>query len=109
MKNFLLLLILASLVGCNEKNLSPEDIQPMLGPWRLEAVEHAQEVKSWEIVPLENTYYFKIRYDGVILDANGLPACCAPKYLNINQKRFTIEPEETLPSNPQCAVLLGSA
>lgn len=102
MKNLLLLVIFVSLVGCNEKRLSPEDIQPLVGKWRLDAVENANDGKGWETVPLKNAYYFEVRYDGVILDANGLPACCAPKYLNMNRKWFTIEPKETLPFNPEC-------
>ena len=108
-KNLLLLLIFVSLVGCNEKHLSPEEIQPLVGKWRLDAVEPAEDVKRWETVPLKNAYYFEVRYDGVILDANGLPACCAPKYLKINQKQFTIEPKESLPTNPQCALVLCAA
>ncbi len=108
-KNLLLLLIFVSLVGCNEKHLSPEEIQPLVGKWRLDAVEPAEEVKRWETVPLKNAYYLEVRYDGVILDANGLPACCAPKYLKINQKQFTIEPKESLPTNPQCALVLCAA
>ena len=106
MKNLLLLLVLLSLIGCKEKKLSPEAIQPLVGKWRLDAVEPAEDVKRWEIVPLKNAYYFEVRYDGVILDANGLPACCAPKYLKMNQKTFLIEPKETLAPNPQCALVL---
>jgi hypothetical protein len=106
MKNFLSLLIFVSLVGCNKKHLSPEEIRPLVGKWRLDAVEPAETVKRWETVLQKDAYYFEIRYDGVILDANGLPACCAPKYLKMNQKLFLIEPKESLPQNPKCALVL---
>jgi hypothetical protein len=105
MKNFLLLLVFVSLAGCKERDLSPEEIQPLVGKWRLDAVEPAEDVKRWEIVPPKNAYLFEIRYDGVILDANGLPACCAPKYLKKGKKVFLIEPKEALPQNPQCALV----
>ncbi|AEI47597.1 hypothetical protein [Runella slithyformis] len=106
MRNILLVLFLTVLFSCREKKLSPEDIQPLVGTWRLEAVEPAEEVNRWEIVPLQNAYYFKVRYDGVILDANGLPTCCAPKYLKTGKKVFLIEPKEAISQNPQCALVL---
>lgn len=106
MKHIVLVLFLAVTVGCKEKYLAPEDIQPLVGTWRLDAIEPAEDVKRWEIVPLKDAYSFKIRYDGVILDANGLPACCAPNYLKTDNKVFQIEPKEALPQNPQCALVL---
>ncbi|WP_428667992.1 hypothetical protein [Runella sp.] len=102
MKPILLLLFLAVLVGCKEKYLAPEDIQPLVGTWRLEAEERGEDVKRWEPVAQNNSYSFTVRYDGVILAANGFQVCCAPKYLKMNQKLFAIEPKEKLPFNPEC-------
>jgi hypothetical protein len=106
MKAILALIVLVSLLGCSEKHLSPEEIQPLVGRWRLDAIEPSGEGKQWEIVPVQNAYYFQVRYDGVILDDNGLPACCAPQYLKMNQKLFEIAPKEPLALNPQCALVL---
>ncbi|MFN8345455.1 MAG: hypothetical protein U0X91_10650 [Spirosomataceae bacterium] len=106
MKNILLLLFLMGLFSCKEQHLSPEEIQPLVGRWRLDAIDPSGQGSQWESVPLKNAYYFQVRYDGVILEDNGLPACCAPKYLKLNQKLFTIEPKEALTANPQCALVL---
>lgn len=106
MKALWTLLFCLLLFSCNEKYLSPEEIQPLVGKWRLEAVEPAGDVKKWETVAPKDGYVFEIRYDGVILDANGLPACCTPKYLVFQEKKFSIEPKEPLASNGMCASVL---
>ncbi|NBB18089.1 hypothetical protein GVN20_01870 [Runella sp. CRIBMP] len=104
MKNLLLLVFLVGMVGCREKALSPEELQPLVGKWRLSAVQPTGK-NEWEDVTQSSQYQFEIRYDGVILDQNSLPACCAPKYLSVNGKTFTIVPKESLPNNPQCALV----
>lgn len=103
MKKLILVLFLVSLLGCKEKSLSPEELQPLVGKWRLSAVQ--PNGKDWEFVTQSGQHQFEIRYDGVILDSNGLPACCSPKSLKVNGKLFTIEPKESLPNNPQCALV----
>jgi hypothetical protein len=107
MKKLILVLFLVGLFGCKEKQLSPEELQPLVGKWRLSAVQPTG--KNWEYVTQSGQYQFEIRYDGVILDANGLPACCAPKSLKVNGKLFTIEPKESLPNNPLCALVSCAA
>ncbi|MFN3379164.1 MAG: hypothetical protein ACK41O_06885, partial [Runella zeae] len=39
----------------------------------------------------------------------GLPACCAPSSLLFNGQKFVIEPKESLPQNPRCALVLCMA
>jgi hypothetical protein len=102
MKNSLLLLLFVSLFSCKEKQLTPEDIKPSVGKWRLTAVQPVGK-NEWELVTQSGQHQFEIRYDGVILDATGLPQCCGPKFLKVNGKLFTIEPKESLPNNPLCA------
>lgn len=103
MKNILLLLLFVSSFSCKEKQLTPEELQPLVGKWRLSAVQ--QEGKDWEVVTQSGQHQFEIRYDGVILDSNGLPNCCSPKSLKVNGKLFPIEPKESLPNNPTCALV----
>ena len=107
MNKLILLLFLVSLLGCKEKSLSPEELQPLIGKWRLSAVQ--SNGKDWEYVTQSGQHQFEIRYDGVILDQNGLPTCCAPKFLKVNGKLFTIEPKESLPNNPSCALIKCAA
>ncbi|MBB3838621.1 hypothetical protein FHS57_002627 [Runella defluvii] len=95
--------------SCKEKQLTPEEIQPLVGKWKLDAIEPAGDVRKWESVASKDGYVFEIRYDGVILDANGLPACCVPSYLVYQGNKFTIEPKEKLAPNPSCALVLCMA
>ncbi len=104
MKNILLLFLFIGFFSCKEKELTPEDIKPLVGNWRITATQPAGK-NEWEYVTQSSQHQFEIRYDGVILDPNGLPACCGPKFLNVNGKRFTIVPKESLPDNPVCALV----
>lgn len=107
MKNVVWIFFLVlGIFSCKEKQLTPEKIQPWVGRWKLNAIEPAGDVKKWEPVASKDGYVFEIRYDGVILDASSLPACCAPKYLVYQGKKFTIEPKEKLAPNPTCALVL---
>ncbi|HAK76023.1 MAG TPA: hypothetical protein DCR35_14970 [Runella sp.] len=110
MKNVVwIFFLLVGIFSCKEKQLTPEEIQPLVGKWKLDAIEPAGDVKKWEPVASKDGYVFEIRYDGVILDANGLPACCVPSYLVYQGNKFTIEPKEKLAPNPSCALVLCMA
>lgn len=104
MKSILLLFLLVFVSSCKEKYLITEDIQPLVGKWRLVAVESVGK-NEWQYVTQNKEYEFEIRYDGVVLWPNGLPACCAPNKLDINGKTFKIVPKSRLPENPQCALV----
>lgn len=104
MRNILLVLFLAGLFSCKEKQLSPEELQPLVGKWRVTAIQPAGKTE-WEFVTQSGQHQFEIRYDGVILGPDGLPICCGPKYLKVNGKVFTIVPKEGLPDNPLCALV----
>lgn len=107
MKNVVWIFFLVlGIFSCKEKQLTPEEIQPLVGKWKLDAIEPAGDTKKWESVASKDGYIFEIRYDGVILDANGLPACCVPSYLIYQGNKFTIEPKEKLAPNPTCALVL---
>ena len=108
MKAKLLLFFLVTVIlwSCDEKRLAPDEIKPVVGKWVLNAVMQAGDAKPWEPIARKDATVFEIRYDGVILNANGLPACCVPKYLVYQGKKFTIEPKEKLASNPSCALVL---
>ena len=109
MKTFLVFLLSVVLLSCGDKKLGPEEISPLVGKWRLEAVEEATGEKKWKPISAKEGYVFEVRYDGVILDAGGLPACCAPSSLLFNGQKFVIEPKESLPQNPSCALVLCMA
>lgn len=104
MKNILLLILFIACFSCKDKYLTPEIVQPLVGKWRVVAVEPVGK-NEWQYVTQNREYEFEIRYDGVVLWPNGLPACCAPNKLNINGKTFKIEPQSRLPENPQCSLV----
>lgn len=105
MKNIVWIFFLVlGIFSCKEKHLSPEDIKPLVGKWQATAIERAEK-KEWEYITQNGQNHLEIRYDGVILDANGLPMCCSPRYLNLNGKRFSIVPKERVPDNSICALV----
>ena len=110
MKNVVWVFFLVlGIFSCKEKQLTPEEIQPLVGKWKLDAIEQAGDAKKWESITSKDGYVFEIRYDGVILDANGLPACCVPSYLVYQGNKFTIEPKAKLAPNPSCALVFCNA
>ena len=74
MKNILLVFLFIGFFSCKEKELTPEDIKPLVGKWQITATQPAGSTE-WEYVTQSGEHQFEIRYDGVILDANGLHAC----------------------------------
>jgi len=93
------------LLNCKDKESEPlPAIKDIYGTWRLEAYERtANGEKTWELVPVsEQPYEITFRFDGVILNDKGLPACCTPDSYKLNGVPFKIEPKEKLEQNPQC-------
>jgi hypothetical protein len=102
--NFGLFLLL--LLGCQEKHITPEVLKPLAGTWQLVAYEQEENGKMvWVNVPTASESTLSFRFDGVVLDSKGLPACCGPTALEINGRRFRIEPKAPLPDNPACHLI----
>lgn len=100
-----ILLIPFFFLNCKkEKDFAPlPAIKEIVGRWRLDAVEKTVNgQKVWEKVTYDPPSYLAFRFDGVILDENGLPACCAPDSLVVNGTSFKIKPQAQVPENPQC-------
>jgi len=104
MKQLLFFTIICVFVlGCKKDKAEPiSEIKTIVGKWRLDAYERTINGQTtWEKVANEPSY-LSFRFDGVILDSNGLPACCAPASYNLNGVKFTIVPKADLPENKQC-------
>ncbi|HEV7348138.1 hypothetical protein [Telluribacter sp.] len=107
--NFVLFLLL--MWGCQDKHITPEVLKPLAGTWRLAAYEQTLNGKTkWVEVPAAvgtaaGASTLSFRFDGVVLDSKGLPACCGPSALRINGTTFAIEPKAALPDNPQCHLI----
>ncbi|WP_221391644.1 hypothetical protein [Dyadobacter sp. NIV53] len=107
MKQFIAYLLLILLLSdCKKSAVDPEtlpEIKNIAGKWRSDSYERTINGKKvWEKVTAN---YIIFRFDGVLLENNGLPACCTPESYNINGKPFQIVPKTPLDHNPQCDLI----
>jgi hypothetical protein len=105
---FYITLFLSVMLSCKKDSLDVmgmADMDPVSGKWFLSQVERASvdNKNVWEYVSAAQTDTIAFRSDGVILQADGLPMCCAPKSLIINGSLLDIKPQSPLPANPYCA------
>jgi hypothetical protein len=100
------LMISLVMVACKMDEPEPEpEIAAIVDRWKLTAYENTVNgEKVW--VPVQGEpYYMSFRFDGVILDSKGLPACCSPKAYYLNGVLFQIKPKTEVPVNQQCALV----
>ncbi|MCF2488496.1 hypothetical protein [Dyadobacter sp. CY347] len=84
------------------------DLVSVQGKWILTAVEKnaIDGTKNvWEAIVPGKADTLIFRSDGVILDTDGKPRCCAPGTLIINGNVMPVKPQVALPPNPLCAVV----
>jgi hypothetical protein len=109
MKKLLFLLVLMNMLSnCKKDNTDPSPvIENIVGKWRIEANEQeVNGVNVWVNVPDSTAYSISFRFDGVILDNSGLPACCVPDRYYVNEVLFKVIPKAKLDVNPVCAYSL---
>lgn len=100
-------LFLATLYACKSNSMdasySPQ-VESISGTWRL--IEEEQGIigqSNWKAALADSSLDITFRNDGVVMNAKGLPACCAPTALTINGRFFEIKPATQLAANPACA------
>lgn len=107
MKKLLIALMISHvLVACKKDAPEPEpEIAAIVHSWKLTAYENTVDGKKiW--VPVDGEpYYFSFRFDGLILDSNGLPVCCSPKAYYLNGVLFEVKPKAEVPVNVQCGLV----
>jgi hypothetical protein len=105
MKRYLnILLIPYLLLNCKHEPAPLPAIKEIVGKWRLDAVETTINGQTvWEKANDTPPVYIVFRFDGVILNSDGLRDCCAPDSLIVNGTPFKIKPAAEILSNPQCA------
>jgi hypothetical protein len=94
------------LFACKNEDPAPEpDIAPIVHKWKLTAYENTVNGENiW--VPIDSEpIYISFRFDGLILDSNGLPSCCAPKAYYVNGAFFEVKPKAAVPLNPHCSMV----
>lgn len=103
--------VLVWLLSCNSSTDSDPTVlnsfSTVSGQWySIEAERSSLDNKSvWEAIPATQTDTLIFRGDGVILNADGKPRCCAPSTLTINGRLLDVKPQTALPGNPECALL----
>jgi hypothetical protein len=82
-------------------------ISSIAGSWKLAEVEKItiDKQKVWEAVPAAQSVVMIFRNDGVILNEDGKPFCCAPTSLIINDHLAEIKPQSPIPANETCALV----
>lgn len=103
----LLFLLLFITWSCKKKEEQPTPVngaELIVGTWRLVSY---QTFENEEVVwrEPETSSLLTFRYDGVMLDSDGLPSCCLSTRYIINGSEFKVQPLSPLPENPVCALV----
>ncbi len=96
------------LLGCKrDKDLTPEEITPLVGKWRQVAYEKVIQTGSeWVEVTDTGVYNTVIfRKDGVVLYGNSKGMCCAPHTLVIGGRPFKIVPKSPVEFDKLCTLI----
>ena len=104
-------LVLVWLLSCKKDSF--DDMSPNLafttvsGPWHSIEIERSSldNKSTWEPIAASKSDTLIFRGDGVVLNANGTPRCCAPATMIINGNLLDVKPQTALPNNPQCELL----
>lgn len=99
-----IVVIMGIVLGCRSKEVPPQDLESLVGKWRITAYEQKPN-GAWIAVSPNEEYSIEVRFDGVLLSSNGKAYCCAPKKLMINGKSFGIVPQKAIPDNPACHLI----
>lgn len=103
----LILLCFVLLVLSNCKKNDPESdpaFGGIAGSWRLTGFEKVvNNKKIWETVDAKQQTVFSFRSDGVMLDMNGLPTCCASSNYIVNGTHYKVVAKAEVPLNLLCA------
>ncbi|ODS85340.1 MAG: hypothetical protein ABS46_02090 [Cytophagaceae bacterium SCN 52-12] len=103
-----IILLTTALAACKKKeDPAPyPGIEQLAGKWKLVAYEIVQERDTvWKEAERNGSYDIMFRFEGVILDPEGMPACCTHSYYFINGVRFDVVPGAPLKSNPMCSLV----
>lgn len=100
-----ILLIILLFLGCKKDKKDPEPspiIKEIVGKWRLVATERTENGKIVrEEATSESSLIF--RFDGLMVDKDGLPVCCAFGSFIVNGQPFEAKALAPVPQNEACA------
>jgi len=101
------------LLSCKKDSLEVQSaaeylsVSSIAGSWKLTEAERVtiDNQKIWETVPEAQSFIMIFRNDGVILNEDGKPFCCAPTSLIINDQLMEIKPQSPIPANETCSLV----
>lgn len=104
-------LVLVWLLSCKKERNG--DLYPALAFTSVSGIWHSIEIErssldnksTWEPIAASKSDSLIFRTDGVVLNVNGTPRCCAPATMIINGTLLDVKPQIALPNNPQCELL----
>ncbi|SDH04326.1 hypothetical protein SAMN04487996_12781 [Dyadobacter soli] len=104
-------LILVWLLSCKKDSF--DDLAPNAAFSGVTGVWHAIEIErssldnksTWEPIAAAKSDSLIFRGDGVVLNVDGTPRCCAPATMIINGQLVDVKPQTALPNNAQCEKL----
>lgn len=108
LRQLYIILFILVLLSCKQDSmdLASANLISIAGTWRLTEVEKGSYgQKFWEAAVSASRPDLVFREDGYIVDKDGLPICCGPNALLINQQLFKIEPNKSITANPVCALV----
>lgn len=101
--------VLVCLLSCKKESDSDPmqfsaAFQSVAGTWHSVEIERSSlDNKSvWGPIASEKSDTLIFRTDGVVLNADSTPRCCAPPTLIINGQLLDVKPQTALPNNPLC-------
>jgi len=101
MKKLTFLLLISLALGCRkEKDVLPQQVKSFVGNWEQTAFENSK--LEWVDTPTDGKPSLIVRFDGVLLNGDGLAICCAPENLTVNGVSFKAEPTSPIPYNEAC-------
>ncbi len=106
MKQLLLLIaVLLMCISCKKDAPEPDpEVAWLVGNWQEIAREQTVDGElQWEAV--QQGAFLTFRFDGVLLNEKGLPACCGPTAFNINGVDYPIVPKAKIEENPACSLV----
>jgi len=82
-------------------------VSSITGSWKLAETEKItiDNQTVWEAVPSTQSFIIIFRNDGVILNEDEKPLCCAPTSLIINDQLLEIKPQSPIPANKDCELV----
>jgi hypothetical protein len=106
---WLFYIFLVLVLSCKNEETAPFSstrLEALTGTWMLVAEEQGFVGQiSWQSLKPDSTANVTFRSDGVMFNAKGLPACCAPTSLTVNGKFVEIKPVGPLPANIECQLI----